>query len=330
MNLLVLLDVRIAFGLVEIIIFQLGALILGFSIHFFFASRKSISSVPEAALPKEPGISEAEEWRLKYYDEVDDHQKERDDLKRHLKAAKENEEILSIEVNELKKEMRAIKEKPQIINEVQPDEYLSQLAETQANLAEHNQRITRLLEQVDVLKELEKKHLDTMHANESLQVQLRDFRHELSNKEAEIKQIRQQQVLIGELKERLEKAHEEYGLLQDKLDKLEDHISKPYNRTFEYEELQQAFFKLTKECDETRIRQFSMMEENQRLSRLLADTEDKLRESNFQRQQLTRKVTFLEELNTDLQQLSGHQKKLESQMRRIGEIEMFLNKNTEK
>ena len=106
MNLLVLLDVRIAFGLVEIIIFQLGALILGFSIHFFFASRKSISSVPEAALPKEPGISEAEEWRLKYYDEVDDHQKERDDLKRHLKAAKENEEILSIEIDEIRKERR--------------------------------------------------------------------------------------------------------------------------------------------------------------------------------------------------------------------------------
>jgi hypothetical protein len=77
------------------------------------------------------------------------------------------------------------------------------------------------------------------------------------------------------------------------------------------------------------MKQLAMLEENQRLSRLLADTEDKLRESNFQRQQYLRKVTFLEELNHDLQELSGHQKKLESQMRRIGEIEMMLNKGSE-
>ena len=77
------------------------------------------------------------------------------------------------------------------------------------------------------------------------------------------------------------------------------------------------------------MKQLSMLEENQRLSRILADTEDKLRESNFQRQQYQRKVTFLEELNRDLQELTGHHKKMESQMRRIGEIEMILNKNTD-
>ena len=135
-------------------------------------------------------------------------------------------------------------------------------------------------------------------------------------------------MLIHELKDRLEKAHEEYHGLQNKLQKLETHISKPQNRTFEYEELQQSYFKLTKECDEIKMKQLAMLEENQRLSRLLADTEDKLRESNFQRQQYLRKVTFLEELNHDLQELSGHNKKLESQMRRIGEIEIMLNKGS--
>jgi Tfp pilus assembly protein PilO len=67
-----------------------------------------------------------------------------------------------------------------------------------------------------------------------------------------------------------------------------------------------------------------MMEDNQRLLRLLADTEEKLRDANFQKQQLGKKVVFLEELSNDLQQVTGHQKKLEGQLRRISEIESLL------
>jgi Tfp pilus assembly protein PilO len=69
-----------------------------------------------------------------------------------------------------------------------------------------------------------------------------------------------------------------------------------------------------------------MLEENQRLSRVLADAEDKLRESNFQRQQLLKKVGFLEELNKDLQQVAEHNKKLENQLRRLSEIENMMLK----
>ena len=60
--------------------------------------------------------------------------------------------------------------------------------------------------------------------------------------------------------------------------------------------------------------------------RILGDTEDKLRESNFQRQQLQKKTAFLEELNKDLQEVSEHNKKLESQLRRISEMESLLAK----
>jgi hypothetical protein len=49
-----------------------------------------------------------------------------------------------------------------------------------------------------------------------------------------------------------------------------------------------------------------------------------LRESNFQRQQLLKKVNFLDELTDDLQQVTTYNKKLESQLRRIGEIESLL------
>ena len=69
-----------------------------------------------------------------------------------------------------------------------------------------------------------------------------------------------------------------------------------------------------------------MWDENERMSRILADTEDKLREANFQRQQLQKKTQFLEELNKDLQEVSEHNNKLESQLRRISEMESLLSK----
>ena len=385
---LVILGFQISLGLLEVIIFQIGAIILGFSIHFFVTSRKSMKSVERSRIPDESKMTEADEWRLKYYEQVDllkkwEEETRRDmdvkleqeqllsrkledtksalelkqqheyiykqkleELGRELEEKHEKEQLLHKKLTETRTELDAKHEHEYILNkkleesqtelttlrtkvEVQPAEYLAQLATAQVNLVDHNQRISRLLDQIELLKESERKHLDTKQVNENLQIQLRDFRQALSDKESEIKQIRQQQLLIHELKERLEKAHEEYNELQNKLQKLETHISKPQNRTFEYEELQQSYFKLTKECDEIKMKQLAMLEENQRLSRLLADTEDKLRESNFQRQQYLRKVTFLEELNHDLQELSGHHKKLESQMRRIGEIEMMLNKNSE-
>jgi Tfp pilus assembly protein PilO len=61
----------------------------------------------------------------------------------------------------------------------------------------------------------------------------------------------------------------------------------------------------------------------------LADTEDKLREANFQRQQLQKKAVFLDELNRDLQEASEHNKKLEGQLRRISEMEAMLSRTVQ-
>ncbi|HMG67714.1 MAG TPA: hypothetical protein VK588_08510, partial [Chitinophagaceae bacterium] len=57
----------------------------------------------------------------------------------------------------------------------------------------------------------------------------------------------------------------------------------------------------------------------------LNEVEDKFREANFQRQQLQKRVSYLEELNSDLQVVTDANKKLEHQLRRIGELESMLN-----
>lgn len=309
-------------SLVEIIIFQVGAIVLGFAIHFFISSKKNIKITEQ---PEATGISEAEEWRLKYYSELEMQEKRQELLKQQVEEAKENEQQLEEELAQMRTEARLLLEEQANRPSGTPTiEYLEQLRQAQNNLFEHNHRISRLLEQIDILKDTEQKHLDSLKVNENLNAQLRELRKALTDKESEIKQIRQQHSLSKEMNDRLDKAYGEFNFLQEKIQKVETHLVQPQNRTFEFDELQQSYFKLTKDFDEMKLKYLSMMEENQRLTRLLADAEDKLREANFQRQQLMKKVGFLEELNNDLQQVAEHNKKLENQLRRISEIEAML------
>ena len=110
---------------------------------------------------------------------------------------------------------------------------------------------------------------------------------------------------------------------------LHSHVIDPTKRNFEFNELEQSYFKLTKEYDELKIKHLTLMDDAQRLTRALADSDEKLRDANFHKQQLSKKVVFLEELANDLQQMSGHHKKLEGQLRRISEIESLLSRTAQ-
>jgi hypothetical protein len=116
--------------------------------------------------------------------------------------------------------------------------------------------------------------------------------------------------------------------LQEKLLKLQNYLTQPFKKSADYEELKETYFKLGKEHDEMKLRQIAMREENQRLARILADTEEKLKEANFQRVQYQKRSVFLEELNHDLQEITEHNKKIESQLRRVSDMESLLEKIT--
>ncbi|HEY1200052.1 MAG TPA: hypothetical protein VGE79_03675, partial [Niastella sp.] len=242
---------------------------------------------------------------------------------------RDNEQLLTIEVEELHKELKRRHDAPQPAErtlssqEEQSEEYLMRLQKTQQGLAEQHHQITLLLDQIELLKQTEFKHIDTIKANEELNARLNEMLTVLAGKDARIVELEQQQLLSDEMEERMQKAYEEFNALREKLLKVES-LSNPPSRQFEFEEMQQNNFKLIREFDEYKQKHLDLLEENRRLSRLLADTEEKLRESNFQRQQLQKKVSFLEELNRDLQQISEHNKKLENQLRRMSEIEVML------
>ncbi|HEX4850479.1 MAG TPA: hypothetical protein VFV08_06710, partial [Puia sp.] len=66
----ILLDFQLTVRLPEIIIFLLGALVLGFTIHYFWSARKSIR-LDRSSISSHDGIDENDNWKLKYYNDMD-------------------------------------------------------------------------------------------------------------------------------------------------------------------------------------------------------------------------------------------------------------------
>ena len=318
----------------EIVMFQIGALVLGFVIHYFWNMRHG--SQFDNDIDVEKFEKEAHDWRMKYYNTLEQQKESGEHLSKDLLQARENEQLLVDEIEELKELIQELKQRPQQVivetvstspvAEVSPAEYLAQLKSAQDHLLQHNQNISKLLNQVDLLEKVEQKHQESLQQNQYLTEQLQLLRRSLTEKEGELNNIRQQTVLTQEMKNRLETAYDEFNEIQSKLMKVEQQLAAPQTHSLHNDELEEANHMLSVELNDMRTKQRELVEENSRLSQHVIEMESKLKESNLQRQQLSKRNDFLEELNKDLQQVSDHNKKLESQLSRLSEIEAMLSR----
>lgn len=317
----------------EIAMFQIGALVLGFVIHYFWSMRHGNQFDQELDVKKYE--KEAYDWRMKYYNILEQQKDNGENLQKELVTAQQTEQALLEEIDELKELIKELKQRPQQVvvestsapmDEVSPAAYLAQLKRAQDDLLQHNQSISKLLNQVDLLEKVEQKHQDTLQQNQYLSEQLSLLRRSLTEKEGELNTIRQQTVLTQEMKNRLETAYDEFNEIQSKLMKVEQQLSVPQTNALRYDELEEANHLLSVELNDLRSKQRELVEENSRLSQHVIEMDSKLKEANLQRQQLSKRNDFLEELNKDLQQVSDHNKKLESQLSRLSEIEAMLSR----
>lgn len=315
----------------EIAMFQIGALVLGFVIHYFWSMRHGNQFDQELDVKKYE--KEAYDWRMKYYNILEQQKDSGENVQKELLTAQQTEQALMEEIDELKELIKELKQRPQqviventttALDDVSPAAYLAQLKRAQDDLLQHNQSISKLLNQVDLLEKVEQKHQDTLQQNQYLSEQLTLLRRSLTEKEGELNAIRQQSVLTQEMKNRLETAYDEFNEIQSKLMKVEQQLSVPQTNALRYDELEEANHLLSVELNDLRSKQRELVEENSRLSQHVIEMESKLKEANLQRQQLSKRNDFLEELNKDLQQVSDHNKKLESQLSRLSEIEAML------
>jgi myosin heavy subunit len=337
----------LSLSVLEIVLLLFGAIILGVTIHFFIASNKSLKAAANEL--KKDGFAQ-DEWKLRYFNDMELRDKEIASLKQQLIEAEENANIYSNEAEEVVKVNRKLEAEivtlkkqlasaqapvsaptpvpapAPVIEKVKPEgDYLDQLRQAQYGLLEHNQKINQLLSNIDVIKEKEEAQREILRANEELSAQINIMRQQLTEKEIEINNIRQKEHLASEMKSMLDSTYTEFNTLQSKIQKLESQLNSSRKMNLEYEDLKEAHSKLSKDFEEYKLKVSGLTIENQQLQAQLMEVEDKLREANFQRQQLQKRAAYLEELNNDLQVVSDSNKKLEAQLRRVGELESMLN-----
>ena len=359
---LLFMDGQLSLSLVEIIVLMLGAIVLGITIHFFITSRRSLKEEVEKA-PGGKLNRELDDWKRRYFNDIEDKDRELENLKKKFADTEENSEINMIEADEmrkankeLKKEIELLKQAPKTTNanesieidqlrkqnkqlkeEIEllkktpqtgttgkPD-YIEQLRLAQSGLLEHNTKINQLLEQIDIVKETEEKQQDILKNNEVLAEQVDELNSRLSQKEKELNNVRQKEHLTTEMNSMLDNAYTEFNTLQEKMLKLEMQVINAKKINIEYEDLKEGYSKVSTDLSDEKKKYQAAHNENNQLRDTLTETENKLKEANFQRQQLQKKVAYLEELNIDMQAIADANKKLEGQIRRIGELESMLN-----
>jgi len=147
----------------------------------------------------------------------------------------------------------------------------------------------------------------------------------LSQKEREISSVRQKEHLTKEMSSMLDTAYGEFNVLQEKIQKLESQVNTSKRINLEYEDLKEGHMKLVRDYEDQKVKYTAILREHEALENQYDETDNKLREAILQRQQLQKRVAYLEELNNDLQAVADANKKLEHQLKRLGELESILN-----
>lgn len=318
---------NLSLSVFEISFLFICAVMVGVAVHFFIINRRRLNKEMEETV--RPGLG-IDDKKIKYLNEMDAKNKELEEQKHLLFEAEENNKIYLLEIEEMRKQVRKANSELEGSKSIKPvaesrPDYFNQLRQAQESLLEHNEKISLLLEQVDVIKESEEKNMEIQRSNKELNTQINDLKYMLEEKEGEIEQIKQKEHLSKEMTSMLDNAYSDFNILQTKIQKLESQLSSSKMVNIEYEDLKEAYYKMVKDLDESKNKVNHFMQENQSLQIELARTEDKLSEANQQRQQLQKKVAYLEELTNDLHQMSEANKKLENQMKKIGELESRLN-----
>jgi chromosome segregation ATPase len=160
--------------------------------------------------------------------------------------------------------------------------------------------------------------------NEAMQREIHKLHLVIEKKDEEMESLHQQASTASRMSSKIEEVYEEFDRLQEKLAALEKQAGGVNNLVIELENSKQAYEQGLKDLARKQEKLEDVMNENQKMRMEMDVLEDKLAEANLQRQQLQKKVQFLQELNADMQNISETNKKLQTELRRIGELESML------
>jgi chromosome segregation ATPase len=294
--------------LFEIIILQIGAIILGITIYFFWTSNKALSETLKQSKSKLEIVP-----KKTFLERVGFSNTTLDDLQQRVAQLKHK---VATEV--LIKKSIPVQEVPQNTSS-------GTVSSLKDALIHQQQTLDTLMTKIGSFEENAYNKKELIQQNEELEKKIERLELELETKEGELHRIKQQEALAQQMAARIDEVYKEFDVLQNKIASLEKQAGKANSLTLALEDASQLTQQLQKELARKQEKLEEMLAETQRLHATLSTTEDKLAEANLQRQQLQKKVLFLQDMNNDMQHVSDSNQKLQNELRRIGELESMLS-----
>lgn len=287
---------------IEIIVLPLAAAIFGFTVYFFIKSRKTLSEMLQATKRS-----------------VSSHQKKQRSASFKRSSLVELEEQFA----RMRYETERTSHLPEPLPAKPPHKEDNLVAELKNTIAQQQKMLDSYLDKVEELESQGKRQLNEKIAD--LEVQIDELHSVIERKDEEINELQQDAATAERLTSKIEEVYQEFDQLQAKMAVLEKQASRANNLAIELEDAKYAYEQIHKDISRKQEKLEETMQENQRMRQLMHELEDKLSEANLQRQQLQKKVQFLTDLNNDMQGIADTNKKLQTELRRIGELESMLN-----
>src|SRR6476469_7357773 len=294
-------------SLLEIGVLLAGAIVLGLADYFFITSRRSLKETIEKTNQKvtlRPGFYNAP-----------------------------TSVPSSIQERNITKEPQHPKKTPAKIYEEPTPAYVPLKAKQPAKeesiddlkqtIQQQQKLLNSFLKQVEEIENEGREELELQ--NKHLEKEIENLEARLEKKQSELEEVKQQASMAERMADKIEEVYQEFELLQSKMATLEKQANRANNLALELEDTRQSYEQVHKDLQRKTEKLEETYAENQRMQQLMNTMEDKLAEANLQRQQLHKKVQFLQDLNTDLQTVSDTNKKLQTELRRIGELESMLD-----
>lgn len=190
-------------------------------------------------------------------------------------------------------------------------------------IAQQQRMLESYLQKVEELETEGREELNTKI--EELERRVDELLGVIEEKEEEIKDLGKEAAAGHRMAAKIEEVYREFEQLQSKMETLEKQAGRANNLAIELEDAKYSYEQIHTELSRKQDKLEETMSENQRLRMEMNELEDKLSEANLQRQQLQKKVQFLTDLNNDMQGIADTNKKLQTELRRIGELESMLN-----
>ncbi len=297
-----MLTLEINLSLIEYIALPIVATILGVTIYFFIQSQRSLRETIRANNLYPPKIKKEKPVTTTRRSTLAD--LEEQFAKKRKDAFVAREETSTITNSPAHKETNIVQELKSTISQQQKllNSYLSQVEELENEGKE-----------------------EIRQENNDLQREITKLHGIIESKDAEIEDLFLQATSAQKMASKIEEVYEEFDVLQSKMQLLEQQANRANNLAMELEDTKHSYEAIHKELLRKHEKLEEVMEDSQQMRQDMNTLEDKLSEANLQRQQLHKKVQFLTDLNNDMQSLSDTNKKLQTEIKRIGELESMLN-----